>query len=185
MIENLSAFTLRATGRRPLLAGLGGLALGAAVGRPAVAAPSGLAVIGKEGWLFPLWDAMSRYDQALLRTVTQQVTDAAGILKTAGIETVVAMIPSKVRTYRQYLPDDTKVAAETDKRYGAAMAEMSRAALVPDLDAAFRAVRSGQPARQLYFKTDTHWMPAAAEIAATEVAKRIKEKLKLPASRQP
>lgn len=181
MIEH-SVFTSPMQGRRALLSGLGGLGLTAALARPAPAAKSNLAVVGKDGWLFPLWDAMSRYDQAAQRGVVQVVADAAGILKSAGIETVVALIPSKCRTYRQYLPDDVRLTPDIDKRYPAAVADLGRTVLVPDIDAAFRTARGSQ---QLYFKSDTHWMPAAAEVAATEVAKRVKERLRLPASGRP
>lgn len=171
--------------RRALLAGIGGLGLASSLPRPAPAAASGLAVIGKDGWLFPLWDATARLDPTALRNVTQLIHEACSVLKAAGIETAIALVPSKVRTYRQFLPDDTKVAPETDKRYPLALAELSRSALVPDLDAVFRAARTAQPGQPLYFKTDTHWMPVAAELAAAEVAKQIREKLHLPASRRP
>ena len=173
---------LPTSGRRALAMTLGGLALSAALPRPGSAAVSGLVVIGKEGWLFPLWDATSRFDPGALHAATPVMNETAATLKAAGIEVVQAVVPGKARLYRQFLPDDTKLPADIDKRYPAILADLRKSgALVPDLDAVFRAVRSGQPSLPVYFATDTHWTPAGAEVAAAEQARRMKEGLRLPA----
>ena len=49
----------------------GALAFGGLLARPAAAATSGLVVIGKDGWLFPLWDATSRFDAGALHAATK------------------------------------------------------------------------------------------------------------------
>ena len=98
------------------------------------------------------------------------MNEAAATLKAAGIEVLQAVVPGKARLYRQFLPDDTKLPADIDKRYPAILADLRKSgALVPDLDAVFRAVRSGQPSLPVYFATDTHWTPAGAEVAAVEL----------------
>jgi alginate O-acetyltransferase complex protein AlgJ len=154
--------------------------------RPAQAATAGLTVIGKDGWLFPLWDAMSRFDQQQLRSTIEVVNEAVGAIRAAGINVAVALFPSKARIYRQYLPDEVRLPADIDRRYQAALAGLRRpGVLVPDLDTPFRAARSAQPARQLYFKADTHWMPAGAEIAAVELARQMRDTFRLPPSERP
>ena len=186
MVETKPSAARPSLGRRSLVAGVGALALLPQLGRPALAATSGLVVIGKDGWLFPLWDAMSRYDQAQMRPIMLVLNEAIGAVKSAGIEVVIAMIPSKVRTYRQFLPDDVRFVPDVDRRYPSVMGDLRRPGMVvPDLDTLFRGIRAGQPNQQLYFKTDTHWTPAGAEAAATEVAKRMKEGLRLPPNNRP
>ncbi|MFZ4409307.1 MAG: alginate O-acetyltransferase AlgX-related protein [Paracraurococcus sp.] len=164
----------------------GALAFGGLLARPAAAATSGLVVIGKDGWLFPLWDATSRFDAGALHAATPLMNDTVTVLKGAGIEVVQAVLPAKSRLYRQFLPDDTKLTPDIDKRFPAILADLRKSpALVPDLDTVFRAVRTAQPALPVYFATDTHWTPSGAEIAAVELAKRIKEGLRLPPASRP
>ncbi len=138
---------------------------------PALAAPASLTVVGKQGWLFPVWDVMARIEPAQLRAVTQVYAEAITALRAAGIAVSFGLVPSKSRTYRQFLPDGTRLNADIDKRYPQVAAELARAgATLPDLDAAFQAARATQP---LYFRTDTHWTPQGAELAATTLAARM------------
>ncbi|WP_431270322.1 alginate O-acetyltransferase AlgX-related protein [Dankookia sp. P2] len=58
-------------------------------------------------------------------------------------------------------------------------------ALAVDLDTPFRAVRASRPKLPVYFATDTHWTPGGAEVAATKLAKRMKEDLRLPPAPRP
>jgi alginate O-acetyltransferase complex protein AlgJ len=159
------------TSRRSLLAGLGALGLASTTGRDAKAAVSGLAVVGKDGWLFPVWDRVSEADPGQVRQTAQVIGQAIGILKSAGLDTAIMLIPSKGRTYRQFLPNDLRVAPDTDRRYSAVLNELRRpGAILADLDTPFRAKASSV---QLFFKSDTHWTPMGAELAAVEVAKAI------------
>ncbi|WP_159348574.1 alginate O-acetyltransferase AlgX-related protein [Roseomonas harenae] len=174
----MSANTDRAatgTSRRSLLGALGSTGLATAglgaVPRQAEAQTAGLAVIGKEGWLFPVWDKVWDVDSNLVRQTSQVIAQAIDILKAAGIGTAITLIPSKARIYRQYLPAEIRVSAEADRRYAGIMNDLRRpGAILPDLDAAFRARAAGV---QLFFKSDTHWTPMGAELAAVEVAKAI------------
>jgi alginate O-acetyltransferase complex protein AlgJ len=174
-----------AFGRRAALSGC--LAAGGILrSAPGRAETAGLTVIGKDGWLFPLWEVSSRVDPQALRAVSQLLGEAVGLFKAAGIEVVIALVPAKSRVYRQYLPDDARLAPDIDKRYATAMTELRRTgALVPDLDAAFGSARTSQPGRLLYFKTDTHWTSIGAEAAATELATRMKDGLRLPPAGKP
>ncbi|MBP0444032.1 hypothetical protein J8J14_04510 [Roseomonas sp. SSH11] len=162
---------------------LGAAGLAAIPGRLR-AQTAGAAVIGKEGWLFPIWD---KTDQINTRELTQTLNvmgQTAGILRSAGIATAYVLAPSKARTYRQYLPNNTRISADIDRRYATAVAEMRKAgAIVPDLDAAFRA--RANDAEGLFFKTDTHWTPLGAELAAAETAKAVAQANVLPASSRP
>ncbi|WP_027285289.1 alginate O-acetyltransferase AlgX-related protein [Rubritepida flocculans] len=156
---------------------------GAGAAQPA--SPS-LTVIGREGWLFPLWDRLDRLDMGALRQVLQMQAEAIGILKRGGIETVILLLPSKGRVYRRFLPEGMRVSAEVDRRYGTVAAELGRAgALVPDLDTAFREAASSDPHWPLFFRTDTHWTPVGAELAAVRTARDMLSRLRLPPSPRP
>lgn len=144
----------------------------------------GAAVIGKDGWLFPLWDKVGPLNTPEVRQTTQIMGQAIGILRSAGIATTVALIPSKARTYRQFLPDNMRVAPDTDRRYAAVIADYRAAgSIAPDIDTPFRARANGP--EPIFFKSDTHWMPAAAEIAAAEIAKAVAQANALPPSSRP
>jgi alginate O-acetyltransferase complex protein AlgJ len=156
--------------RRAMLKAAGLLAT-AGFAPPTLAAPASLTVEGKKGWLFPIWDVMARVEPAQLRAVTQVYAEAMTAMRGAGIAVIFGLVPSKSRTYRQYLPDGTRLNADIDKRYPQVVADLARTgATLPDLDAAFQAARASQP---LYFRTDTHWTPIGAELAAATLAARM------------
>ena len=136
--------------------------------RPAPA-QSSFAIVGKDGWLFAVWDKVSEDEPNQVKQAAAVVTRAIGILRAARIEVTVIVIPSKARTYRQFLPDNMHVAPAADRRYANYLADLRQAgALSPDLDTVFRARAAGT---QLFFKSDTHWTPMGAELAAVETAK--------------
>lgn len=167
----------RLTRRAAVAASLAALVPAAAQAQPT------LAVAGKNGWLFPLWDRVERVDTTTLRQVVQVIAEATGVLRQARIDVAFCIIPSKARLYRQYLPDSVKPSAEASQRYTVPAGELRRAgAVVPDIDARFREVLQREPNRPLYFRSDTHWTPLGAEIAAVEVARLVKESLRLPQS---
>ncbi|MFL1462206.1 hypothetical protein ACI6QG_08395 [Roseococcus sp. DSY-14] len=174
--------TSGATRRGAMLAGLALPFLGGA----AAAQNQSLVVVGKDRWLFPAWDRVNQApDGARIRGVTEVLNQAVALLKQANVETAIGLIPSKGRVYRQHLPDSLRVNAETDRRYALLQSELRRpGTLVPDLDAPFRAAAANaRPPEQLFFRTDTHWAPAGAELAAREMAKAIRERFRLPAHR--
>jgi len=168
----------RITRRTLLAAGAAGLA---APGIARAQTAASLAVVGKDGWLFPVWDRLTEEEGTQVRPAVQVISRAIGVLKAARIEVAVILIPSKARTYRQFLPDNMRVSAGVDRRYAAVQAELRQAgALAPDLDTPFRARAAST---QLFFKSDTHWTPMGAELAAVETAKAVGPVL--PASTRP
>ena len=172
--------------RRTLLAGgpLALLPVAAGAAEPSTVIKG--TVIGKDGWLFLVWDEPRRTNAERMHEVARLVGKAVDILKAAKIETVIVLTPAKARVYREFLPDDFRFTPEGDRRYGAALDELRRLGmLVPDLAAALAAARKAEPDRIVFFKTDTHWTAYGAESAAIEVARQMKEKLHLPAGGKP
>ncbi|MCR0982468.1 alginate O-acetyltransferase AlgX-related protein [Roseomonas populi] len=156
------------TARRSLLLG----AAAATLAAPAVRAQApGLVVAGTNGWLFTVWDKANDWPLENMRLANPLISQAIGIMRGAGIQMSILLIPSKTVLYKQFLPPNVRFQADLDRRYGIAMEEFRRAgAIVPDIQATFRARQS---AVQLWFKTDSHWTPMAAEIAAVEMAKAV------------
>jgi alginate O-acetyltransferase complex protein AlgJ len=143
-------------------------------------------VVGKAGWLYLVWDDPRRIDPRLLQRVTQNIGRTVDALKSGGIDTVIALVPAKARLYSEFTPDDFKFSSESEPRYAIALEALrASGALVPDLATFFTALRKSEPTKQLYFKGDTHWTAFAAERAAVEIARQMKEKLHLPASAHP
>lgn len=168
-------------------AGLAGaLAAPLVMAGAAQAQQGGLVEIGTNGWLFPIWDRVNRVDMTALRNALQTVGEAIGILRTGRIQVAICLIPSRKRLMRQYLPAGTQVSPEAAQRYSLTVTELTRAgALVPDLDATFRAQIQRDPNHPLFFKTDTHWTPMGAELAAVEMARQMRERMQLPPSPRP
>jgi len=173
--------------RRGVLAGLGGAAAaGLAPMRSASADIVGLVVVGGDGWLYPIWDEVRRFDAARFQQVTTLINNSVAVMKKAGIEVVISLTPSKSRIYREFLPKDFQFTAETEKRYVMALDALRKpGTLVPDQATAFIEARKANPQGQYFFKTDTHWTPLGAELAGKLIASEVNAKLKLPASKKP
>ncbi|MDB5377658.1 MAG: alginate biosynthesis protein algJ precursor, partial [Rubritepida sp.] len=172
--------------RRAVLAAsaAGGLAT-APLATPALA-QAGLVTVGTNGWIFPVWDKIDGLDNAALRETVQVVANAVTALRAGRMDVVICLIPSRKRMMRQFMPAGSRYLPEVERRYSVSVAEFRRAgALVPDLDAHFRNVMGRDPNRQIFWKTDTHWTPVGAEMAAIEVARQMREQLGMPPSSRP
>lgn len=153
---------------------------------PARAQQASLVELGKDGWIFPVWDRLGRIDMPALRASLQTMGEAVGILRAARMQVAICLIPSRKRLMREFLPAGAPVSPEASQRYSLTMSEGTRAgALVPDLDATLRAQMQRDPANPVFFKTDTHWTPFGAEIAAVEMARQMRAQMQLPASPRP
>jgi len=175
-----------AVSRRDALRGLATAAVGAGLSRPAAAALQDFVVVGKDGWLFAVFDEVRQFEMGRFRTVTQGINDAVAVLKHAGIETVISLTPAKSRVYREFLPADFQFIPEVEKRYDMARDILTKpGTLVPDLSAVMLGLRKANPQVDYFLKADTHWTGDGAEPCAIEIAKQINAKLHLPPSSKP
>ncbi len=164
---------------------LGGLAASAAV-TTSRAAIVNLVAVGNDGWLFPIWDEVRHSDLKRVGNVAELLRNAVNVLKQAKVEVVFALTPTKSRTYREMLPDDFKFSPDADRRYGRALEELQRAGgFVADLLPPLMAYRAANVSESMFFKGDTHWTPAGAQAAATELARILRLKGILPKSASP
>lgn len=169
--------------RRAALAGFGTALATSMAPSAAHAVIVNLVAIGKDGWLFPIWDEVRRVDLKRIKPVVDVVAQAVEIMKKANIQIVFALTPVKSRVYQDMLPVDFKFSPDPERRYTESLTQLrALGTLVPDLFIPLSDLRKAQPAQPLFFKADTHWNATGAEAAATAMAKEMKDKLKLPAS---
>ena len=174
-----------ATTRRMILGGAAVALVTPGVSPQAATAIKGT-VIGKDGWLYLVWDDPRKADARRMRDVVKVITSAVGMMKDAKVDVVLALTPAKARVYPEFLPDDFGFSPEGEKRYASALAVLRQSgALAPDLATFFAGLRKSQPGIDIFFKGDTHWTAFGAENAAAEIGKRMGESLHLPPSAQP
>jgi len=131
-------------------------------------APEGV-VVGGQGWLYTdeefnvtaAADASVRRNLALIERSARQ-------LEAAGVGLVVAIVPAKARIYPEFLSRRRPASAHVSV-YDRLVRELARARIpVVDLRAPLAQGKTREPT---YFRTDTHWTPWGAELAAREIAK--------------
>jgi alginate O-acetyltransferase complex protein AlgJ len=173
----------RAVTRRLVLAGLAAVPV---TGSIRAASFANAVVVGKNGWLFPIWDGGNYIDTRVIDTVTKTINTAVDAFRQAKIEVAICLLPAKSRVYADYLPNDRKLSPAVEKRYGEALKALAPSGAINfDQAAFFEALRKAAPNQDLFFKADTHWLPVAAASAAAEMANQIRAKGHLPPSSKP
>ncbi|WP_160123433.1 alginate O-acetyltransferase AlgX-related protein [Rhodovarius lipocyclicus] len=142
-------------------------------------------VFGRDGYLFAAWEDVRRLNPQRMRLVLQLVAQVAQIMRDAGIQMAVPLIPTKARILADMLPPDFQPAPDVQRRYEDSMQELRRAgAIVPDCAAVLARLRTSQP-EAVFFKADSHWTATGAEAAAQDMARAIQAAVQLPPSRHP
>ena len=136
-------------------------------GRPGV-------VLGKDQWLFTdeEFDAVVNGEQneADNLAIIQGVRDT---LKAQGTQMVLAIIPAKTRLYPEHIGDSKPATLHTDL-YQQFHAHAEQAGLIaPDL---LTPLQGAKQHGQVFLRTDTHWTPMGAEVAAQQLSAVIAEK---------
>ncbi|MBB5363987.1 alginate O-acetyltransferase AlgX-related protein [Deinococcus humi] len=137
------------------------------------------ALIGQYGWLFTNEEFQTAStDAAEFQSKIAYVKQVRDQLAKDGAKLVVALIPAKVRIYPQEV-GRAGVPASHDTLYADFRDRLEDADIAaPDLAAALKAARSQG---NVFLRTDTHWTPLGAEIAARAVAETVQElNLELP-----
>lgn len=139
-------------------------------------AAQGVAIVGKGDWLFVrhelVLESLDQQAQASFRLIGK----LNRMLERRGVALALTIVPSKIETYAEHLPDDFKISAymkgfndsaqKSLRTNGVAvigMKERLREAALKDLD------------NPLFFRLDTHWTPTGALVAAKTVQAGIAE----------
>lgn len=132
-----------------------------AQGRPGV-------IVGADGWLFTSEELdQPRGGEAATAQKLQLAEAVTRYLAAHHIELIVAVIPAKARVYSREL-GDTRLPLAVEGRYNAFVLGLrARGVRVVGLLPAL----SGAPAdAPTFLRTDTHWTPRGAELAAQAIA---------------
>ena len=125
-------------------------------------------VIGKQGWLYTDEEFNVSNDyETHLRDNLALISSHSRRLADAGVRLVVAVVPAKARVYPEFLGSRRPAGAHVnlyDRLLGKLAVENIPAA---DLRSTLVA---GKVRRPTFFRTDTHWTPWGARLAAREVA---------------
>jgi len=132
-------------------------------------------LLGRDGWLFQsAAEPPGTYIRAADQGVCDIVSEAAGLIRAAGIEPVLMLIPSKNRVYRAQT-GSPRNPPEFQNRHAFLQGELRRnGVLAPDVNAMFTRSVAARPGENLYFRTDTHWTPRGAELAAAVLAQALR-----------
>lgn len=131
--------------------------------------------LGKENWLF-LSDELRVHEQAQahLQARVALMAQAAAALQQVNVHLLVALVPDKSRIYADHLTSARP--AIIGSRYGDALAAL-RLAGVDSVDLATPlSVAAHQQA--VYYRTDTHWNQAGAQVAAETIATAVKRSIR-------
>lgn len=127
-------------------------------------------VVGENSWLFT-GEEVAFYEDAAAETARKLgfIAQVRAQLAARDVALVVALVPDKARVYQEHLgrplPSYTRNRYETFRQALAA-----RGVRAPDLLTPLLAAKTRQ---QVYLRTDTHWTPAGAEVAADTLAQAL------------
>ncbi len=125
-------------------------------------------LIGREGWLFTAEEFQeARELQASLQVDAAAVRQASVELAARGIRLVVALVPAKARVYSEKLGRYTLPAAAAARYRQALELLASLGVSAPDLLAPLQEARRGG---EVFLRSDTHWTPLGAGVAAEALA---------------
>lgn len=142
--------------------------LGCALLWPALTqAEESVAIVGKNDWLFVrhemVLESLDKQAQASFRLIEK----LNRMLAQRGVVLAVTLVPSKIETYAEHLPDGFKVSPYMKGFNDAALKTMrDNGVAVIDMKPSLREAALKDLENPLFFRLDTHWTPAGALVAA-------------------
>ncbi len=129
-------------------------------------------LVGSDGWLFSAEEFRPPDDLSLpLSSALDRIRETRDALSGRGIELAVALVPTKALVYEDRL-GRYSVPRDVAGLYAAALSRIQALGiLAPDL---LTPLRKASRDRDLYLRTDTHWSPAGARLAAQLLARSIR-----------
>ncbi len=145
-------------------------------GRPGV-------VLGRDQWLYSDEEFNPIVNEELnLQGNYALVEGVRQTLQKRGVKLVMAIVPAKVRLYPEHLGDVRPASIHADLYKDFHTRVAANKILAPDLLGPLQTAK--QNGQQVFLRTDTHWTPTGAEIAARQLAKAIAEKAPLSGAPQ-
>jgi alginate O-acetyltransferase complex protein AlgJ len=135
-------------------------------------------LVGDQDWIFTSEEFKFYLDaEQGIQEKLELASQAQTQLAEQGIQLVVAVIPSKARVYSEYLGRYEFPAYNQDLYASFIKSLESRNITVVNLLDPLNVAKSNAA---VFLKTDTHWTPFGAEIAAKEIARVVAKKDLLP-----
>ncbi|MBA5764366.1 hypothetical protein H2O73_18585 [Vibrio sp. 404] len=125
-------------------------------------------VVGKDGWLFSSEEYYVPKQESRVKPNISYVKNVASILSEFNIALKVVLIPEKAEVYSEYAPKQLSRGQLLREKVTSALNKED--VFVIDLYSKLARSKSDQ---QVFLKTDTHWTPLGAKIAAREIAQSI------------
>lgn len=128
---------------------------------------------GKDGWLF-LTDEL-RFDvggDAHLKVRAELLGAAARSLDRQGVKLIVALVPDKARLYSNRLASRHYPDYNSSRYQDALSALRMQGVTAVDLQ---QSLARAAVQEEVYYRTDTHWNQAGAQIAAQAVARTVQQ----------
>jgi len=133
--------------------------------------------IGSDGWLFSRPTVFPDARTFAARSVRRAAvfSELRDLVRTAGAELMVVIVPDKARVYPEFTNAPDAIARKAPL-YGQVLQELRDAGIATvDLAAAMAAAKAAAPQDLLYYQRDTHWRPLGALAAARAIATAIEQ----------
>jgi alginate O-acetyltransferase complex protein AlgJ len=131
-------------------------------------------LVGSDGWFYSSeeFERPKNFDSEIANKL-EYVTQVKTALENAGIKLVVVLVPAKARVYPEHLGRYVRP-KYWDDVYSKFLTDLhSKGVIAPNILDAMKTRDS------MFLKTDTHWTPAGARVAAHAVADAVKPLLEL------
>ncbi|WP_394558455.1 alginate O-acetyltransferase [Aquipseudomonas alcaligenes] len=129
-------------------------------GRPGV-------VIGRKGWLFTSEEFKPAIKPSQVEDNWKLITGVRDELQRRGIQLQVVLLPAKARLYPEFVAEQRPVAQQQALYEQARQHLQSLGLQGADL---FSVLDAGKSQGLVFLRTDTHWTPLGADLAARAVA---------------
>ncbi len=126
-------------------------------------------LVGSDGWFYSSeeFERPKNFDSEIVNKL-EYITQVKDALENAGIKLAVVLIPAKARVYPEHLGRHVRP-KYWDDVYSKFLADLqAKGVIAPNVLNAMKARDS------MFLKTDTHWTPQGARVAAQAVAELVK-----------
>lgn len=126
-----------------------------------------LAMEGKDGWLFGRHEIPLIEKKPDISLAVRLIARLNQVLAKEHTHLVMSVIPSKIETHAEHLPDDFSIPPHMARWYGDLIADLRQQGVhAVDLKPAMLKAAQDWRVDLPYFKYDTHWTPLGATVAA-------------------
>lgn len=128
--------------------------------------------VGRDGWLFFTDELRFHADaESHLNARTDLLGAASSALERDGVKLVIALVPDKARVYPEHLAEG-RIPDYNRARYQDAISALQQRNIkVVDL---LKPLKLAAANSEVYYRSDTHWSQAGAQVAAEAVATEVR-----------